>query len=146
MSNRFTPHNDLEQRLQALQEGRLEVNTFMHNLLDEQLFMPVEDDSSEIQGLQTTTRAKPLTLDTEDGQTVLILFTSPERAKPFVAGLGNYNGGLLVDFGWILERVGGGIGISINPGHEIGLDLEEDMVAGLIQLHADRAGNPQGEA
>ena len=100
----------------------------MRTLLDEQLFMPVEDEKNEIEGFQKSTQAKPLTLETEDGNTVLILFTSPERAKPFVANIPGYTGGLLAEIGWILERVGGGIGIAINPSHEVGLDLDEDMV------------------
>ncbi len=146
MTDTFTPHNDLESRLVSLQEGRLDGNAFMHGLLDEQLFMPVEDDASEIQGLQKSTRAKPLTLETEDGETVLILFTSPERAKGFVANFPGYNGGLLTEMSWILERIGGGVGISINPGHEVGLDLDEDMVAQLIHLNAARATDGQTNA
>ncbi len=146
MTETFTPHNDLESRLVSLQEGRLDGNAFMQTLLDEQLFMPVEDDASDIEGLQKSTRAKPLTLETEDGETVLILFSSPERAKQFVADFPGYNGGLLTEFSWILERIGGGVGISINPGHEVGLDLEEDMVAQLIHMSAERAADGQTSA
>ena len=143
MSETFTPHNDLETRLVSLQEGRLDGKSFMLTLLDEQLFMPVEDEKNEIEGFQKSTHAKPLTLETEDGNTVLILFTSPDRAKPFVADIPGYNGGLLAEVSWILQRVGSGIGISINPGHEIGLDLEEDMVGQLIQLNASRSPDNQ---
>jgi len=136
MTENFTPHNDLETRLVSLQEGRLDGKAFMQALLDEQLFMPVEDEQNEIEGFQKSTQARPLTLETEDGTTVLILFTSPERAKPFVANIPGYNGGLLAEVSWILERVGSGIGIAINPGHDVGLDLEEDMVEQLIHMSA----------
>ena len=146
MTEAFTPHNDLETRLVSLQEGRLDGNAFMRTLLDEQLFMPVEDEKNEIEGFQKSTQAKPLTLETEDGNTVLILFTSPERAKPFVANTPGYNGGLLAEVSWILERVGSGIGIAINPGHEVGLDLEEDMVAQLIHMNAARSTDGQTNA
>lgn len=146
MSEAFKPHNDLETRLVSLQEGRLDGNAFMQTLLDEQLFMPVEDEQNDIEGFQASSKAKPLTLETEDGQTVLILFTSPERAKPFVANVPGYNGGLLAEVSWILQRVGSGIGIAINPGHDVGLDLDEDMVAQLIHLNAARSTDSQPSA
>lgn len=144
MTEKFIPHNDLEARLVSLQEGQLDGNIFMQTLLDEQLFMPVEDEKNEIEGFQTSAKAKPLTLESEDGQTVLILFTSPERAKPFVANVPGYNSGLLAEVSWILQRVGSGIGIAINPGHDVGLDLDEDMVGQLIHLNAARStdGHP----
>ncbi len=146
MTETFTPHNELETRLVSLQEGRLDGKAFMQTLLDEQLFMPVEDEKEEIQGFQKSTRAKPLTLETEDGATVLILFTSPERAKSFVANIPGYNGGLLAEVSWILQRIGSGIGIAINPGHEVGLDLEEDMVEQLIHMNAARSTDNQSSA
>ena len=138
MGQEFTPHNDLEQQLLDAQQGRLDSETFMAQLLDHQLFMPVEDEASEIQGFQRSTKANPLTLEAEDGSQVLILFTSPERAKVFVQDFPTYRGGLLSEFSWILERVGSGIAIAINPGHEVGLDLEADSVAQLVQMNAAR--------
>jgi len=146
MTEAFTPRNDLETRLVSLQDGSLDGNAFMKTLLDEQLFMPVEDEENEIGGFQKSTQAKPLTLETEEGHTVLILFSSPERAKPFVANVPGFNGGLLAEVSWILERVGSGIGIAINPGHEVGLDLEEDMVAQLIHMNAARSTDGQTSA
>lgn len=143
MTETFTPHNDLETRLVSLQEGHLDGNAFMQTLLDEQLFMPVEDEKNEIAGFQKSTQAKPLTLETEDGNTVLILFTSPERAKSFVVSFPAYTGGLLTEMSWILERVGSGVGIAINPGYEIGLDLDEDMVAQLTHMNGARSTGDQ---
>ena len=143
MSQAFTAHNDLEQKLVAAQEGRLETNVFMQELLDQQLFMPVEDETNEIQGFQRSTKAKPLTLEAEDGSRVLVLFTSPERAKPFLQDHPDYGGGLLSEFSWILDRIGSGVAISINPGIEFGIDLESDMVMQLIHLNASRKQTPQ---
>jgi hypothetical protein len=70
----------------------------------------------------------PLTVRAEDNTEVLILFTSPERAKEFVGDYPGYDGGLLAEFTWILERTGSGIGISINPDWPVGIDLEPEMV------------------
>ncbi|HFD80681.1 MAG TPA: SseB family protein [Gammaproteobacteria bacterium] len=144
MNQTFVPHNDLETRLVEAQEGRLDGNVFMMELLDQQLFMPVEDEREEIQGFQRSSKARPLTLESEEGFSVLVLFTSPDRAKPFLQDYPDYRGGLLSEFGWILERIGSGVAISINPGLEVGMDLDPDSVAQLIQANAAR--QQQGQA
>ena len=124
----FEPRNDLERQLAAAQEGSVSSEDFMHYLLTAQLFMPVQDESHGIKGFQRSDKAVPLTLETEDGMQVLILFTSPERAKPFLADFPGYTGGLLAEFNWILERVGSGYGVAINPGWAVGIDLDPEMV------------------
>jgi hypothetical protein len=105
--------------------------------------MPVEDEATEIQGFQRSTKAQPLTLEAEDGTRVLVLFTSPERAKPFLQDYPDYQGGLLSEFSWILDRVGSGIAIAINTGFEVGIDLDTDTVTHLIHLNASRKEKPQ---
>ena len=146
MEHTFTAHNDLEEKLVAAQEGRLDSDVFMQQLLGQQLFMPVQDEASEIQGFQRSTRANPLTVEAEDGTRVLVLFTSPERAKPFLRDFPDYGGGLLSEFSWILERIGSGVAIAINPGIEFGIDLESDMVTQLIHLNASRKEQPQASS
>jgi hypothetical protein len=134
MESTFTAHNDLESKLVDAHEGRIDSQAFVKELMTSQIFMPVEDEPQAIQGFQRSNKAKPLTLETEDGISVLILFTSPERAKGFLTDFPNYTGGLLSEFTWILERVGSGIGISINPGFEVGIDFEPDTVRQMIQM------------
>jgi hypothetical protein len=136
MTEPFSAHNDLETRLVAAQQGELDSEQFMHELLVSQVFMPVEDENSGIQGFQRSARANPLTLHSDEGQHVLVLFTSPERAKPFLADFPAYQGGLLAEFSWILERIGSGIAISLNPGMEFGIDFDASTVEQLI--HAGR--------
>jgi hypothetical protein len=146
MEHTFTAHNDLEEKLVAAQEGRLDSDVFMQQLLDQQLFMPVQDEASEIQGFQRSTRATPLSIEAEDGTRVLVLFTSPERAKPFLQDFPDYGGGLLSEFSWILERIGSGVAIAINPGIEFGIDLEPDMVMQMIHLNNSRKEQPQASS
>ncbi len=38
-------------------------------------------------------------------------------------------GGLVVNFTWILEKLGIGYGISLNPGMPVGIDFEAQDVA-----------------
>lgn len=136
MENTFTAHNDLEHMLVAAQKGEIDSNDLMQELLQSQLFMPVEDEPDRIQGFQRATSANPLVLQAEDGINVMILFTSPERARGFLVDYPEYRGGLLTEFTWILERIGSGIALSVNPGLEYGIDLDTDTVEQLIHLNS----------
>lgn len=140
---------DIEEKLLSAQEGQLEIDQFMEALLSAQLFMPIHDDAqgsasaaggrmpvaagTHIINFQRSTRAQPLTIDGEDGCKQLVLFTSPDRARDFVRNHPGYGGGILTDLPWIFENLGVGFGIRLNPGHDIGLDLEAADVAQLAE-------------
>lgn len=127
MHETFEARNELEQKLVTAQEGQLSSEEFMKYLLDTQVFMPVKD-SIGIEGFTGSDKAIPLTLKDEDDIEILILFTSPDRAKTFVQDFPGFEGGLLVDFKWVLERTGSDVGISINPNWPVGMDMEPEMV------------------
>ena len=127
MQDTFEARNEVEEKLLAAQEGQLSSEALISYLVDAQLFMPVKD-SIGIEGFTSSDKAIPLTLKTEDNIEVLILFTSPDRSKGFVQDFPGYDGGLLAEFKWVLERTGSGIGISINPDWPVGMDLEPDII------------------
>jgi len=127
MQDDFEARNELEEKLLAAQNGQLSSDEFMEYLMENQVFMPVKD-SIGIEGFTSSDKAVPLTLKTEDGLDVLILFTSPDRSKEFVQDFPGYDGGLLAEFKWVLERTGSGIGISINPNWSVGMDFEPGMI------------------
>jgi len=127
MQDAFEARNELEENLLAAQDGQMSSDEFMKYLMDTQVFMPVKD-SIGIEGFTSSDKAVPLTLKTEDGVEVLILFTSPDRSKVFLQDFPGYDGGLLAEFKWVLERTGSGIGISINPDWPVGMDLEPEMI------------------
>ena len=127
MQDTFDARNELEENLLAAQEGRMSSDELMKYLMDTQVYMPVKD-SIGIEGFTSSDKAIPLTLKTEDEIEVLILFTSPDRSREFVQEFPGYDGGLLAEFKWVLERTGSGIGISINPNWPVGMDLEPDMI------------------
>ena len=135
MQDDFETRNELEEKLLAAQEGQLSSDEFMEYLMDTQVFMPVKD-SIGIEGFTSSDKAVPLTLKTEDEIEVLILFTSPDRSKEFVQDFPGYDGGLLAEFKWVLERTGSGIGISINPNWPVGMDFEPEMIE---QLRGNQA-------
>ncbi|OOZ41049.1 hypothetical protein BOW53_05725 [Solemya pervernicosa gill symbiont] len=138
MTETFEPHNTLEQKLLDAQEGRMLGEQFLLELLDEQLYMPIKEHQ-QVEGLQTSSNADPLRMEDEEGNIILILFTSPDRSKNFTADLPDYRGGLLVELPWILERIGSGVGMAINPGWPAGIDLDPETVAQLIQISAAKS-------
>lgn len=136
MSDAAEAKNELEKKLLAAIEGELSSEDFMREMLAQQIFIPIRDDKdSGISGFQHTTKATPLVVE-EDGLKILVLFTSPERAKAFLAGTPGYSGGLLADFSWIVERMEPGFAIAVNPGIELGMDIEPESVGQMIALLA----------
>lgn len=129
-----TPRTDIERLLLEMQQGDLDPESFARRVIDLEIFMPVKDDKHQIAGFQTSTKAEPLVLEDDDGNRVLITFSSPERAKAFVADFPGYSGGLLTELSWIVRRMGENMGLAINPGEELGFDFDPDMVAMLASL------------
>lgn len=128
------PRNELENLLAAVHHGEIEPEAFATHLLALQVFMPVRDEKHQISGFQASTRAEPLTIEMDDGQRVLIVFSAPERAKAFLSAFPGYSGGLLTEFAWVLRRMADGVGISLNPDHDQGFDFDPEMVAMLAGL------------
>jgi len=125
----FEAKNDLEHHLLALHAGRMTEAAFLDALILSEVFMPIRDEEKhQIQGFQRSTHAVPLTLEADDGTLVMLVFTSPERAKPVVREFADFGGGLLTEFPWVLKRLEAGCGISLNLGWEIGFDMEPALV------------------
>ena len=132
-STAFIPRNDLEELLADVFAGKAEAEDFVTRLLaGEQIFMPVKDEKHSIAGFQMSSKAQPLIIEDDEGTQILVLFTSPERAKPFAEMFPDFSGGLLAEFSWILRHIGGGFPVAINPGWDVGIDFDADTVAQLI--------------
>jgi hypothetical protein len=130
MDTDFSPQNELERQLVAAQDGLIGPDKLMDTLMRCEVFMPVYE-KHQIGGLQESRQAKPLVLTTAVGDEVLVLFSSPERAKGFVKDYPGYGGGLVTEFVWILEKLGVGYGISLNPGLAVGMDFDAQALHGL---------------
>jgi hypothetical protein len=130
----ISPRNDVERLLTEMNEGRIEPENFARELLAQQVFMPIKDEKHQIAGFQLSTKAQPLVIEDDDGNRVLIAFSSPERAKELATEFPGHSGGLLTEVSWILRRIGADMGLSINPGQELGFDFDADMVAMMASL------------
>jgi hypothetical protein len=125
--------NELEAKILEAQEGRITSDDLLKTLMGSQVFMPVQDEKAPVLNVQRSTRAKPLVLSAEEGTPILVLFSSPERAKPFLEDYPGFTGGILESFKWVLENMGSGYGIMLNPESEVGFDMEPETVQDLIQ-------------
>ncbi len=133
----FTAMNELEHKLLSAMSGDLSSEDFMRELMSGQVFIPVKDEKdSGIKGFQRTTKATPLVVQDDEGINILVAFTSPDRAREFLADTPGFGGGLLVEFSWIVERMEPGFAISVNPGLDVGIDVEPEIVTQMLQLLA----------
>lgn len=125
--------NELEAKILDAQEGRITSDDLLKILMGSQVFMPVQDEKAPVLNVQRSARAQALVLSAEDGTPILALFSSPERAKPFIENFPGFTGGILESFKWVLQNMGSGYGIALNPESEVGFDMEPEIVQGLIQ-------------
>ncbi|MEK7737719.1 MAG: SseB family protein [Pseudomonadota bacterium] len=134
----FEPKNELEKKLLMAMSGEITSEDFMRQLMTEQIFIPVKDDKdSGIKGFQRTTKATPLVIQDDETDTrILVIFTSPDRARGFMPEIPGYSGGLLTEFSWILERMATGFAISVNPGLEAGMDIDPETITEMLELLA----------
>lgn len=132
MTETAEARNELEKQLAAAQSGEITSEDLLNTLLQSQVFMPVEEEKAAVLNIQRTNRAQPLVLTAEDGTPILVLFSSPERAKDFTRDYPGYGGGLLAEFTWVLEKMGSGYGIALNPGSDLGFDMEPETVDSII--------------
>lgn len=126
--------NELEALLLDFHTGNIAPEDFARHLLDAQVFMPVKDEKHDIAGFQSSTQAESLLVEDQVGHRILVLFSAPDRARTFLATYPGHGGGILVEFSWILRRMGAGIAISINPDQTPGFDLDPEMVAMIATL------------
>lgn len=127
------PRNELEVKILEAQDGRIGSDDLLKTLMTSQVFMPVQDEKAPVLNVQRSTRAQPLVMTAEDGTPILVLFSSPERAKPFLQDYPGFAGGILESFQWVLQNMGSDYGIALNPDSELGFDMEPETVKELAQ-------------
>lgn len=126
----FLPCNELEEQLLAAQNGDISGEAFMEVLASSEVFLPIKDapQGEEIDRAE----AIPMSLETEHGTECVVVFTSPERARDFVAKVEDFSGGVLLPFQQVLVQLLEGNGLSLNPECEAGFDLEPDTLKSLF--------------
>lgn len=139
MNDPLPTRNELEALLLEFHAGNMEPEEFARRLLDAQVFIPIRDDKHGIAGFQASTQAELLLVEDDAGNRILVLFSSPDRARDFLTAYPGFGGGMLAEFSWILRRMGAGIAIAINPDQTPGFDLDPEMVAMVAALLPEEA-------
>lgn len=132
MSEAFEPRNELEKSLLAAQDEEISSDDLLHILMNSRVFMPVQDEKPALFNNKHPTRAQPLVLTAEDSTPVLVLFSSPERARDFISDYPDFGGGIVTEFTGVLGKMGRDFGIVLNPGLDVGFDMEPQTVNELV--------------
>lgn len=68
----------------------------------------------------------------------LAVFTSPEMAHRVAATYPEYRYGIKIDFLWVLAHTAPGLGMTINPGWNLGMQIPDFGVLRMRERYADR--------
>jgi hypothetical protein len=128
-TQQFEPLNPLESRLLQAQRGRSTTREFMETLMESKVTVLLDKELGP--SGQWDNSATPLVLSNAAGNPVLAMFTAPERATPWHNRVPGYEFGLVTDFRWLLRGIGEDVGVVINPGHPVGMELIPEGVAKL---------------
>ena len=132
----FDPANELERALADAQGGRLSVAHLMATLLLSQVFVLLDQDPGPSNAWNDS--ASPLVLTGSGGSPMLAIFTSPVRSSDWSMRFPQFAFGLRTDFKWLLKGVAPGVGIVINPGSSIGMEMPPSGVSQLRTETSDR--------
>jgi hypothetical protein len=126
---KFEAVNSLEAALLQAQAGALPTDDFLKVLAESQVFMLIDRDIGPT-GIWDNS-AEPMILSNAAGAPVLALFTAPERSTQWPSRLPKYQFGMLTDFHWLLRGVAPNVGVVVNPGSTVGLEISPSRVAEL---------------
>lgn len=125
------PLNDLELRLMQAQDGTLAAPEFLDSLLADQVFVLL-DKAVEADG-EWDESINPLVLTSESNEPMFAIFSAVERATPWSEQLPQFENALQVEMRWLLTAMSDGVGIVLNPGFDIGMEMIPDAVVQLKQ-------------
>lgn len=136
----FIPANDLEQALLDARDGKVPPSRLFEALFASRVFTLL----NEAPGADGTLsdNASLLVLNSEGNVPMVGLFTAQERAAGWPAQAPAYQHGLLVEFRWLLPRLADGVGIVLNPGAPVAVELPPVLVA---KLRDSAAASEAGE-
>jgi hypothetical protein len=129
----FVPANDLEQRLLDARAGTIASSAFLDTLLESPVFVLLDKDPGPSGSWDASTSL--LVLNNAAGLPLVAMFTAPAHSVAWHKRFPRFEFGMLVEFRFLLQGIGDGVGIVLNPGLEVGAELKPDAIADL-QLRA----------
>lgn len=125
----FVPANELESHLLQAQLSQSSIAEFLDRLLAAEVFVLVDKDPGP-SGLWDNS-ASPLVLANAAGLPVFPVFTSKERFVLWHKQFPQYKYWMLVPFPSLLRGIADNVGIVLNPGKTVDLELAPEAVANL---------------
>src|SRR5262245_29449711 len=125
-SAEFRPGNELERALVQAQARKMSVDDFFARLLASQVVILLDREIPESgwhKGISPLVLVSP-----RAGDNVLAVYTSVERATPTSQKSDTHKYALLVDFRWVLKGTTPGLGVVVNPGWPVGVEIEPTRV------------------
>ncbi|MDZ4048422.1 MAG: SseB family protein [Pseudoxanthomonas sp.] len=122
----FVPANELENTLLLAQQGQGSTPDFLNSFVNSQVFVLLDKDLGP-EG-QWDPSINLCVLTNAAGGPVVAVFTAPERAIPWSERLPQFQHGLLVSPTWLMQGLGPTVGIVVNPGHKVGVELSPDAI------------------
>ena len=118
---------DLESSLSAARDGEKSIAEFLEELFQSQIVVLLDKEIGE--NGHWNPSAVPLILSDPAGISMLAIFTSLDRAAPWVTQYPSHPHALLVDFSWVVKGIRNDVGIAINPGYELGAEINPETTA-----------------
>ena len=123
----FVAANPVETMLLEAQEGRATPSMLFAALYPSQVYVLVDQDPGPAG--QWTDETTLLILLNQAETPVMAMFTSPARLAGWPEMSGKFRYALRVDFSWLLNGIMEGVGIVLNPGAAVGVELSPELVA-----------------
>ncbi len=114
----------LESKLEAARRGQCSAPELFEEMLAAQIIVLLDKPIAEDGRWDAT--AKPLTLHSPNGFAVMAIFTTHQKAAPWVQQSPAHIHALFVDFAWIVRGLAPNVGLVINPGDALGLELQPE--------------------
>lgn len=130
------PNNAVERQMRAVQAGEHSLPSFIETLVDADIVLLSKRNVVSV----TTPRDIPaLVVPGEDGDgRNLAVFTSPELAQQVAETYPEYRFGVETDFIWVLAHAAPGLGVAINPGWTLGMEIPSYGVLQMREQYRDR--------
>lgn len=125
----FVPLNALESVLQSVRAGEAPAADFLQALPSSQVVVLLDTDPGPEGNWESS--ALPLVLNSPQGSPVLAIFTAPERAIAMTSQFPAFCHGLQIDCAWMLQRISAGVGLVVNPGTLMGMEIPPSVVTQL---------------
>ncbi len=125
----FAPTNPLEHRLLDARAGQATTAQLLEALFASQVYVLLNVDLGVTGAWRSD--ALPLVLNSPTGVPLIALFSAPERAQGWPERAPAFPHGVLIDFHLLLRDMAPGVGVVLNPGLALGVELSPTIMQGM---------------